>query len=61
MHSVSAALSHTCWPRLAVFVLVYDVVEKTTTHWREDGGVVVEKKQKVDKLSIKILVIYLQQ
>ena len=50
--------------------LVSDVVEKTwtrrrgkkiTTHRREGVGVVVEKMKKVDELSTKICVIYLQQ
>jgi len=37
------------------------VVEKITTRRREGVGVVVEKKKKVDELSTKIRVIYLQQ
>jgi len=37
------------------------VVEKITTRRREGVAVVVEKKKKVDELSIKIRVIYLQQ
>ena len=37
------------------------VVEKIMTRRREGLGVVVEKIQKVDELSTKILVIYLQQ
>jgi len=41
------------------FCIVSDVVEKITTRRRE--GVVVEKKKKVDELSTKIRVIYLQQ
>ena len=36
-------------------------VEKIPTHQREDSGVIVEKIQKVNELSIKILAIYLQQ
>ena len=37
------------------------VVEKITTRRSEGVGVVVEKKKKVDELSTKIRVIYLQQ
>ena len=37
------------------------VVEKITTRRREGVGVVVEKMKKVDELSTKIRVIYLQQ
>ena len=40
---------------------VSDVVEKITTRRSEGVGVVVEKKKKVDELSTKIRVIYLQQ
>ena len=36
-------------------------VEKITTRRREGVGVVVEKMKKVDELSTKIRVIYLQQ
>ena len=37
------------------------VVEKITTRQREGVGVVVEKLKKVDELSTKLCVIYLQQ
>jgi len=37
------------------------VVEKIATRRREGVGVVIEKMKKVDELSTKIRVIYLQQ